>query len=414
MADASAHPGAGVSTALKARLSVMMFLQFFIWGSWFVTLGTFLGGVFNATGSQTALAFSSQSYGAIVAPFVVGLIADRYFNAERILGVLHLIGGGLLFAMYRSDSFAEFAPFVIGYMIVYMPTLALVNSISFRQLSNPVQQFGAIRVWGTIGWIAAGLIISFLGWDSDRGSALQITFLLAAVASAILGIYSFTLPPTPPETDVGENLRDRVGLTALWLLKDRNFAVFFIASILICIPLGFYYQNANPFLVEIGTSNPTAKMTIGQISEVGFLLVLPYFLGRFGVKKTLLVGMAAWSLRYVMFAIGYQSDVAALLILGIALHGLCYDFFFVCGQVYTDERAGKACKSSAQGLITLATYGVGMLAGFWAAGLVTDLFAAEAGHDWLSIWLVPAGLAALVFTLFLVSFRSRVDRFGNE
>lgn len=397
---------------IQSRLSAMMFLQFFIWGSWFVTLGTFLGSGLHATGAQTALAFSSQSWGAIVAPFFVGLVADRFFNAERILGVLHLIGGVLMIAMYRSTGFDGFAPYVFGYMIAYMPTLALVNSVSFRQLQDPGKQFGWIRVWGTVGWIAAGFAISFLGWDGQAAAAegaLRNTFLLGAAASAVLGLYSFTLPATPPRKAEGDSLGDRIGLSALWLLKDRNFAVFFLASVLICIPLGFYYQNASPFLTEIGTSSPTAKLAIGQMSEVLFMLLLPVFLGRFGIKKTLLMGMAAWALRYVAFAFGFHGDAAWLVILGIALHGACYDFFFVCGQIYTDARAGESCKSSAQGMITLATYGVGMLVGFWVAGLITDMFANANGHDWYAIWLVPAGLAAAILVLFQFFFRPALE-----
>jgi nucleoside transporter len=394
---------------MRIRLSVMMFLQFFIWGSWFVTLGTFLGGAFGASGAQTGLAYSSQSWGAILAPLIVGLIADRYFNAERILGLLHLLGALLMYAMYRSADFDSFLPYVMGYMIAYIPTLALVNSISFRQLTDPARELGWIRVWGTVGWIVAGLAISALAWDSQQAVAtgmLRQTFLLGAVASAALGFYSFTLPATPPARGDGASLGDRLGLSALWLLKDRNFAVFFVASILICIPLGFYYQNASPFLTEIGIDNPTAKLSIGQMSEVLFMLLLPVFLARFGIKKTLLIGMAAWALRYLLFALGFDGPSATLIILGIALHGACYDFFFVCGQIYTDARAGENCKSAAQGLITLATYGVGMLIGFWVAGQVTDAFATGAQHDWYRIWLVPAALAAAILVVFQLLFRS--------
>lgn len=394
---------------MKSRLSAMMFLQFFIWGSWFVTLGTFLGSGLGASGSQTAMAFSSQSWGAILAPFIVGLIADRFFNAERILGVLHLAGAALMYAMFKATSFYGFYPYVMAYMVAYMPTLALVNSVSFRQLTDPAKQFGWIRVWGTLGWIAAGLAISYLGWDAKEAAAagaLRNTFLLGAIASALLGLYSFTLPATPPVKGDAASLKDRVGLSALWLLKDRNFAVFFIASVLICIPLGFYYQNASPFLTEIGTSNPTAKLSIGQMSEVLFMLLLPVFLGRFGIKATLLIGMGAWALRYLLFAFGFHDDATTLLLIGIALHGVCYDFFFVCGQIYTDARAGEDCKSSAQGMITLATYGVGMLIGFWVAGQVTDAFAQGGVHDWYRIWLVPAGLAAAIFVAFQLLFRA--------
>ncbi len=390
----------------------MMFLQFFVWGSWFVTLGTFLGNNLGATGSQIGMAFSTQSWGAIIAPFVIGLIADRYFNAERILGILHILGALLMYQMYVSADFTAFYPYVLAYMITYMPTLALVNSIAFRQMENPSEEFSKIRVWGTIGWIAAGLVISYLfSWDAPgaiSSGLLKNTFIMSAASSLILGLFSFTLPATPPGMAKGEKLllKDILGLDALRLLKDRNFAVFFFSSVLICIPLAFYYQNANPFLSEMGVANPTGKMTIGQVSEVGFMLLLPIFLSRYGIKKTLLFGMLAWVLRYLMFAFGNNEELVVMLLLGIALHGICYDFFFVSGQIYTDSKAGDKFKSSAQGMITLATYGVGMLVGFWVAGQITDFYVLEAGHDWRGIWVVPAGFALLVFFAFMLAFRS--------
>ena len=257
-----------MKTTIKIQLSTMMFLEFFIWGGWFVTLGTFLAKNLNATGAESAMAFSTQSWGAIIAPFIIGLIADRYFNAERILGVLHLIGAFLMYQMYGATDFAAFYPYVLGYMIAYMPTLALVNSISFKQMKDPAKEFSLVRVFGTIGWIVAGLLISWLAWDAQANAnagMLKNTFLMVAIASAVLGLFSFTLPATPPQAQDGEkqSLGSILGLDALKLLGDRNFLMFFIASVLICIPLAFYYQNANPFLSEIGVANPTGKMTIG-------------------------------------------------------------------------------------------------------------------------------------------------------
>jgi nucleoside transporter len=397
--------------AITVRLSVMMFLEFFIWGGWFVTLGTFLAGNFHASGAESAMAFSTQSWGAIIAPFVIGLIADRYFNAERILALLHLIGALLLYQMYRATTFAAFYPCVLGYMIAYMPTLALVNSVSFRHLPNPAAQFSRVRVWGTIGWIVAGLVISFaLGWDSRTAvaaGALRNTFLMCSLVSLALGVFSFGLPKTPPVRASGQTtpLRELLGLEALELLKQRNFLVFFIASVLICIPLAFYYQNASPFLTEIGVADPTGKLTVGQMSEVILMLLLPWFLTRFGIKKTLLFGMIAWFLRYALFALDSSGRSVSILILAIALHGICYDFFFVAGQIYTDARAGQRFKSSAQGMITLATYGVGMLIGFSVAGQISDRFAAGNIHDWRAIWSVPAILAAVILVFFGVAFR---------
>lgn len=408
------------NTGITVKLSVMMFLQFFIWSGWFVTLGTFLGNNINASDGQIAQAFSTQSWGAIIAPFIIGLIADRYFNAERILGVLHLIGAGLMYLMANTTDFAVFYPYVLGYMILYMPTLALVNSVAFRTMKDPSKDFSKIRVWGTVGWIIAGLLISGLSWDSQEAISdgmLKNTFFLSAGASALLGLFSFTLPKTPPVVDKSEKLgiKEILGLDALKLITDRNFAVFFFSSVLICIPLAFYYQNANPFLTEIGVANATGKMTIGQISEVFFMLLLPVFLTKYGIKKTLLFGMLAWALRYALFAFGNADEGVWMLLVGIALHGICYDFFFVSGQIYTDSKAGEKFKSSAQGLITLATYGVGMLIGYWAAGQISEMYTnADGTHTWTNIWLIPAGFSVVVFLLFAVAFKNEKVEYKND
>jgi len=390
----------------------MMFLEFFIWGGWFVTLGTFLSKNLNATEFEKANVFSTQSLGAIIAPFIVGMIADRYFNAERILGVLHLVGAVLMYQMYGATDMSTFYPYVLAYMILYMPTLALTSSVSFRQLTNPEKQFSGIRIWGTIGWIVAGLVISYF-WDAKASEgALKNTFLLSGVASLVLGIFSFALPKTPPvKLDENEkpSFASIIGLDAIKLLKDKNFLIFFISSVLICIPLAFYYSNANPFLSEIGLENATGKMTIGQGSEVLFLLALPIFFTRFGFKKTILVGMLAWVIRYLLFAYGNAGELSFMLLIGIALHGICYDFFFVSGQIYTDSKAGVKYKSAAQGLITLATYGVGQLIGFWVAGYVGDKYKAMKATDlagfWNHTWVVPAIIAAVVFFIFLALFK---------
>lgn len=397
----------------KAKLSFMMFLEFFIWGGWFVTLGTFLSNNLSASGGEIGQAFSTQSWGAIIAPFIIGLIADRYFNAEKILGVLHLIGAVLMYQLSNVESFNMFYPYVLGYMIAYMPTLALVNSVSFNQMDNPAKDFPHIRVWGTVGWIAAGWIISLgFQWDSLQNiedGALKNTFLMVAIASAVLGIFSFLLPATPPSNkgDKLASISEMLGLDALGLLKDRNFIIFFLSSILICIPLAFYYQNLSPFLAELQVEKSTAWASAGQISEVIFMLLLPLFFKKFGFKKTILVGMLAWVIRYVLFAYGDSDGLFVMLISGILLHGICYDFFFVSGQIYTDNKAGEKYKSSAQGLITLATYGVGMLVGFKVAGMITDKFLIEGGgHNWESIWIYPAGFAIVVLIIFALFFKN--------
>jgi len=393
-----------------------MFLEFFIWGAWFVTLGTFLGRTLNAGGLDIANVFSTQSWGAIIAPFIVGIIADRYFNAERIFGILHLVGAVLMFQMYRSDSITEFFPYVLAYMILFMPTIALANSISFRQMPNPEKEFSLIRLWGTIGWIIAGLSISYVfKWDSDQAindGLLKNTFILAGGASALLGLFSFTLPKTPPQQNAPKgqvSLSKLLGLDAIKLLKDRNFLVFFVCSILICIPLAFYYQYANPFLTDTGLENATGKMSIGQMSEALCLLLLPVFFTRFGFKTTILIGMFSWALRYILFAYGNAGELTFMLILGVALHGICFDFFFVSGQIYTDSKAGETNKSAAQGLIALATYGVGQLFGFWAAGWISNHYepikAASIAEFWKNVWLVPAGFSLLVMIIFAILFK---------
>ncbi len=400
-----------MNLAIKSRLSLMMFMEFFIWGSWYVTMGTFLGANLLAKDQDISLAFSTQSFGAIIAPFIVGLIADRYFHAQRILGVIHLIGAGLMYLMYTSTDFGGFFPILLAYMILFMPTLALVNSISFNQMKDPAKEFSVIRVWGTIGWIAAGLLISYFAWDSQEGlkeGLLRNTWLMAAIVSLILGFFSFTLPQTPPQAKSADKIKlsEILGLDALALLKHRNFAIFFISSILICIPLAFYYQNVSPFLTEIGVENSTGKIALGQVSEVIFMLALPLFFTRFGIKKTLVLAMLAWALRYLFFAFGNADEGVWMLLVGILLHGICYDFFFVSGQIYTDSHAGAKFKSSAQGLITLATYGIGMLIGFWAAGLISNHFLDSTGnHDWKSIWLIPSGISVLVLLLFIALFK---------
>ena len=402
-----------MKSLVRAQLCFMMFLEFFIWGAWFVTLGTFLGNNLKATDGEIALAFSTQSWGAIIAPFVIGIIADRYFNAERILGVLHILGGVLMYFMYGATEFDDFYILVLGYMILYMPTLALVNSVSFNQMKNPAKEFSLVRVFGTLGWVIAGLSISYVfNWDQGMNigdGLLRNTFLMTAIASAILGVFSFTLPKTPPRaaTTGKISFKEILGLDSLTLFKDKNFLIFFMLSVLIWIPLAFYYQNANPFLVEIGMNNPTGKMTLGQVSEIAFMLLLPYFFTKFGFKKTILVAMAAWVVRYLLFAFGDVNELGFMLIIGIALHGICYDFFFVSGQIYTDSKAGEKFKSSAQGLITLATYGVGMLIGFWVAGKISTAYVINDGeHIWQTIWMYPAGFALVVLILFAIFFKT--------
>tara|TARA_B100000963_G_scaffold296891_1_gene268148 strand:+ start:11121 stop:12332 length:1212 start_codon:yes stop_codon:yes gene_type:complete len=390
----------------RIQLSLLFFLEFFIWGGWFVTMGTFLSQEFKASGGQLALAYETQSIGAIIAPFVIGLIADRYFEAQKILGILHIMGALLLYVASNSSDFSNFYPYIFIYMLLYMPTLALSNSVAFNQMEDPSKQFASIRVLGSVGWIVAGLVIGFFEWEGNQ--TLKYSFYMSSAASALLGLYCFTLPNTPPKLGANKRIsyREILGIDALSMLKDRGFLFFFIASILICIPLAFYYQHANQFLNEIGMKAAASKMVFGQISEVLFLLLLPVFIKRYGIKNALIVGILAWGIRYILFAYGNVGSQAWMLIFGIVLHGVCYDFFFVSGQIYTDFKAGEKYKSTAQGLITLATYGVGMLIGFRFAGWLTDQYITDSGHLWKNIWFQPAIFSFVVLTLFLFLFKN--------
>ena len=391
---------------VSVQLSLLMFFQFFIWGAWFVTMGTFLSQVFNSTGSELSLAYETQSIGAIIAPFIIGLIADKYFAAQKVLGTIHLFGAFLLYNAGVSENFSHFYPYILIYMLLYMPTLALANSVAFRQMKDPSKEFAPIRIFGSIGWIIAGLLIGYFSWESLN--TLKNTFYMSSFISLILGVYSFTLPNTPPiiEKNKNKTISEIIGLDALKLLNDKAYLVFFIASILICIPLAFYYQHANQFLNEIGMEAAAAKMTLGQISEVLFLSLLPFFIKRFGFKSTLIVGIFAWGLRYLLFSLGADGINSWMLILGIILHGICYDFFFVSGQIYTNLKCKPEYKSSAQGLITLATYGLGMLIGFRIAGYLTDLYVISDGHDWEKIWIQPSIFSFVILILFIFTFRN--------
>lgn len=393
-----------MNTATRFKLSTMMFLEFFIWGAWFVTMGTFLGKNLLSNDVQIGSAYSTQSLGAIIAPFIIGLIADKFFSAQKVLGVLHLVGGVLLWIAGTSLNFDAFFPFILGYMIAFMPTLALVNSISFKQLKDPGKEFPSIRVFGTIGWIIAGLIIGWLNWEQSGN--LILTFKTASIASIVLGIFSFFLPNTPPikkgeKTSIG----DILGLDAIGLLKNKSYLLFFIASVAICVPLAFYYNFTNPFLNEVGMKKAAGVQSLGQVSETLFMLLMPLFFARLGVKKMLAIGMIAWVIRYLFFAFGNAESNYWMLIGGIVLHGICYDFFFVTGQIYTDRLAGEKFKSAAQGFITLATYGVGMLIGSIISGMVVNKYSINGTHNWYAIWLIPAAIAGVVAILFILFFK---------
>jgi nucleoside transporter len=389
-----------MTASVRTKLSAMMFLQYFVWGAWYVTMGTWLGERLHFTGEQIGLAAGTTALAAIISPFFVGMIADRFLATERILAILHVAGGIVLFYASTQTRFGPFYGILLVYTLCYMPTLALSNSISFHQMTDPSREFPPIRVLGTIGWIIAGLVIGTLGIE-----ATERPMQLAAAGSIALGIFCLVLPHTPPQRKARPTLADVLGLDALKFMREPSFAVFVIGSFLICIPLQFYYAFANPFLNELHVTNAAGKMTLGQMSELFFMLVMPWFFRRLGVKYMLLVGMAAWTARYALFAGGDNGSLVWMLYLGILLHGICYDFFFVTGQIYVDRKAPGDLRAAAQGFIAFVTLGVGMFIGSWASGRIVDAFAAgPAAHDWARIWLVPSAGAAVVLVLFALLF----------
>lgn len=390
-----------MSPSVRVTLSALMFLQYFVWGAWYVTMGTWLGSGLHFSGEQIGLAAGTTALAAIISPFFVGMIADRFMATERILALLHAAGGLVLFYASAQTRFGPFYLVLLVYALCYMPTLALSNSISFHQMRDPGREFPPIRVLGTIGWIVAGLIIGTLGLE-----ATAVPMRIAAGASVVLGVFCLALPHTPPTPKARPTLGDILGLDALKLMGERSFAVFVIGSFLICIPLQFYYAFANLFLNELQVTNAAGKMTLGQMSELFFMLVMPWFFRRLGVKYMLLFGMAAWTARYAFFAFGNNGSLVWMLYAGILLHGICYDFFFVTGQIYVDRKAPLDLRAAAQGFIAFVTLGVGMLIGSWASGRVVDAYATGAAHAWDRIWLVPAAGAAVVLVLFTMLFRS--------
>lgn len=384
-----------------SQLSLMMFLEYFVWGSWYVTMGTYMGENLDSSGVQIGAAYSALAIATMISPFFVGMIADRYFAAQRLMGLLHLVGALLLFAATRITDNTIFYWVILMYSLAFMPTIALSNSVAFSQMNDPGRQFPWIRVFGTLGWIVAGFLIGRLGIEKT-----SYTFVMAAAASAALGLYSFLLPNTPPRgKDSKATAAAALGADAFVLFRNRPYLIFFIAAILVCIPLSFYYGFANPFLNEAGMENAAGKMILGQVSEAVFILAIPFLFNRIGVKNMLILGMIAWILRYLAFGYGDADSGLWMLYAGIILHGICYDFFFVTGYMYTEKKAGEKIKNAAQGLFTFATYGVGMLIGTWVSGFVVDSYKLDEGHDWLKIWMVPAYIAVGVLIYFLLFFK---------
>jgi nucleoside transporter len=399
-----------MKVTIRIQLMLMMFLMFSTWGAWYGQMGKYLFTTLKASGDQIGSAYATFSIASIVAPFFVGMIADRYFSAQKVMGVLNLIGAGVLYFLIQNQDPDTFFWYILAYTMTFAPNLALSSSIAMNQMQDPGKEFPSIRVLGTIAWIIVTNIIGLYGYG-DKVTIFQI----AMFTSIIWGIFSFTLPDTPPKATGQASISQILGTDAFVLFKDRSFLIFFISSVLVCIPLAFYYAHANLSLTESHMTNVENKMSLGQASEVLFMLLIPFALQKFGIKKMLIVGLVAWIVRFLCFGNGDGISSEWILYLAIVLHGVCYDFFFVTGQIYTDNKAGDKIKNSAQGLITLATYGVGMGIGSKISGLVLEKYTLQdasgivKGHNWNGVWMVPAGIAAVVLVLFIIFFNDKKE-----
>jgi len=391
---------------LNIRLGLMMLLNYIIWGSWYVTISTYLTTTLKFTGTQTGAVFGTTAVAALVSPFFVGLIADRLFATEKVLAALYAIGAVLVFAVTRVGSFPAVYALMLLYCLSYFPTIALTNSLAMQQVRNVGQDFPPIRMMGTLGWILIGLAIGYM-----KVEATSTPFLMAAGASALMSLFSLTLLPHTPPRAKGEavSVRDILGLDALSMMKRPSFAVFIVASVLACIPLTFYFSFTNDFLNDVGVQNAAGKMTLGQVSEVAMMLLMPLIFRWATVKYILIAGLLSWTVRYGLLAHGNAGSGMWMFYLAILLHGVCYDFFFMTGQMYTDQEAPPHLRGTAQGFITFVTYGVGMLVGSLLSGVTVDYFKG----NWPKFWLSSAGMSFAILLLILVFFRSS-EKIGRK
>lgn len=393
---------------IRLQLSAMMFLQFFIWGVWFVTMGPYLRGVLHFTPQEIGLAYNSTGLAAMISPFFVGMVADRFFATEKILAALHILGGILMFAVSKATTFGVFYPLLIAYTLCFMPTLALANALAMKQMTDPGKQFSRVAVLGTIGWIVAGQILGLFG---EKATTTAISFQIGAIVSFVMGIYALMLPHTPPQ-GAGQpvTVRDVLGLDALQLLRDPSFAVFTAAAFLFCLPINLYFSFTPAFLEDCGIKNIAGTMTLGQMSEILFMLVMPFFLLRWGVKWVFVTAMAAWTLRYFLFYFGFNHSVTWPLYTGVAIHGICYVFFFVLAYIYVDKKAPAVIRTKAQGFISLVTLGAGFFVGANVCGWVAQQYTSPAGKlEWASIWMLASITGLVIMVLFALLFRYKEE-----
>lgn len=391
----------------KTRLSLMMFLQFFIQGSWYVTMGTYLGNTLRFSGVEIGLAYSTAAIAAIVSPVIVGMIADRFFSANRVLAFLNITGSLLLVWLTQIDQFALFFPVLLMYTICFMPTMSLCNSISFDNLTDPAKEFSRIRLFGSFGWIIAGLLISSMNLEK-----LSTPFLIAAWISFLSGLYAFTLPYKAPEKSVEKSTVGQIlGFDAFRMTKDRSFLVLLVFSAMTCIPLAFYDSFTNLFIVNVGIRNAAAAMSMGQVAEVVFLFAFPLLFLKLRYKGSIVAAIVAWLLMYGFFALGARTGEVGFIYAVLPLHGFCFTFFFVSGQLFVDEKAPSSLRNSAQGLIAFATYGVGKYLGSLIAGNVVDQYSTLQGdYNWFSVWTVPFVMTLVILLGFIVLFKEKKNK----
>jgi len=389
--------------SVAARLSAMMFLNYFVWGAWYTTIGTWMTATLKFSGTQTGAVFGTTALASMISPFFIGLFADRFFATERLLAALHLVGAVILYFIAQSTTFTTVYPLMLLYCICFFPTIPLTNSLTLRHITNAGNQFPLIRVFATLGWIGISLLIGFLAVEASPKQ-----FLISAGFSLLMSAYSLTLPHTPPSAR-GQKAtwRKILGIDAMVMLRDRSYLVFLIASVLFCIPLTFYFSFTNAFLNEAGVTNAAGKMSLGQASEVVMMLLMPVIFRKFRLKTILCAGLLAWTVRYALLAAGNAGTGMWMFYAAILLHGICFDFFTVTGQIYTDQEAPPHLRSTAQGFLTFLTYGVGMFAGSMLSGIAVDFFTTSAGRNWRGFWLTSSIGSLAIFLLVAVAFRSR-------